>query len=169
MFSGASRPGAYQSTGFGVSTDAVFLPVIAGGSGDLKLTQAWGIRGAFNHNWDTQWSSSLFGSYSSIRYRGAVGDLTTAKGAFCAAYLAGKAVSADFVCNPDFNVSQLGVITRWVPVKNLTFSAELMWFHLDQKFSGAATLAATAPKPTAVYEFRDQDAISLQLRAQRNF
>jgi hypothetical protein len=169
MFSATSRPGAYQSTGFGVSTDAVFLPVIAGGSGDLKLTQAWGIRGAFNHNWDARWSSSLFGSYASIRYRGSVGDLTTAKGAYCAAYVAGKAVSADFVCNPDFNASQLGVITRWVPVKNLTFSAELMWFHLDQKFSGAATLAATAPKPTAVYEFRDQDAISLQLRAQRNF
>jgi len=169
MFGGTSRPGAYQSTGFGVSTDAVFLPVIAGGSGDLKLTQAWGIRGAFNHNWDAQWSSSLFGSYSSIRYRGSVGDLTTAKGAYCAAYVAGKAVSADFVCNPDFNASQLGVITRWVPVKNLTFSAELIWFHLDQKFSGAATLAATAPKPTMVYEFRDQNAVSLQLRAQRNF
>jgi hypothetical protein len=169
MFGGTSRPGAYQSTGFGVSTDAVFLPVIAGGSGDLKLTQAWGIRGAFNHNWDAQWSSSLFGSYSSIRYRGSVGDLTTAKGGYCAAYVAGKAVSADFVCNPDFNASQLGVITRWVPVKNLTFSAELMWFHLDQKFSGAATLAATAPKPTMVYEFRDQNAVSLQLRAQRNF
>ena len=77
--------------------------------------------------------------------------------------------SADFVCNPDFNVSQLGVTTRWTPVKNLTFSAEAMWFHLDQKFSGAATLAATAPKPTTVYAFRDQDTASLQLRAQRNF
>ena len=26
------------------------------------LTKAWGIRGAFNHNWDPYWSSSLFGS-----------------------------------------------------------------------------------------------------------
>jgi hypothetical protein len=64
----------------------------------------------------TNWSSSLFGS--SIRYRGAVGDLSTAKGAYCAAYLTGKAISADFVCNPHFNVSQLGVVTRWTPVKN---------------------------------------------------
>ena len=75
--------------------------------------------------------------------------------AYCAAYVAGKVFSADFVFNPDFNVSPLGVITRWIPVKNLSFSAELMWFHLDQIFSGAATLAATAPKPTAVSEFRD--------------
>jgi hypothetical protein len=77
--------------------------------------------------------------------------------------------SADFSCNPDFNVSQLGVITRWIPVRNLTLSAEVQWFHLDQKFAGASTLAPSAPKPGAVYEYRDQDAISLQLRAQRNF
>jgi len=61
------------------------------------------------------------------------------------------------------------VVTRWTPVKNLTFSGEVMWFHLDQKFTGSATLTPTAPKPTATYNFKDQDAVSLQLRAQRNF
>lgn len=169
MFSGTGRAGAYQSVGFGATTDAVWLPAFAGGSGDLKLTEAYGIRGAFNHNWNTNWSSSLFGSYSAIRYRGAVGDLTTAKGQYCSAYGIGRAVSADFSCNPDFNVSQLGLITRWVPVKNLTFSAETIWFHLDQKFAGAATLTGIAPKPNTVYEFKDQNAVSLQVRAQRNF
>ena len=176
MFGGSGRPGAYQSIGFGATTDAVWLPshattgsVGALGDGQLKLTEAYGVRGAFNHNWDPYWSSSLFGSYSAVRYRGNVGDLTSAKGAYCAAYVTGKAVSGDFTCNPDFNVSQLGVVTRWTPVKNLTFSAEVQWFHLDQKYAGAATLGASAPKPTTVYEYKDQDAISLQVRAQRNF
>ena len=179
MFGSTSRPGAYQSIGFGATTDAVWLPNrpttgavgAAGVFGDnqLKLTEAYGIRGAFNHNWNANWSSSLFGSYSAVRYRGTVGDPTTGKGAYCAAYAVGKAFSADYVCNPDFNVSQLGLITRWTPVKNLTFSAEVQWFHLDQKYAGAATLGAAAPKPTAIYEFKDQDAISLQVRAQRNF
>jgi hypothetical protein len=176
MFGSTSRPGAYQSIGFAATTDAVWLPnhaaggpVGALGDGQLKLTEAYGIRGAFNHNWDPYWSSSLFGSFSSVRYRGSVGDLGSAKGAYCAAYVTGKVVSADFTCNPDFNVSQLGVVTRWTPVKNLTFSAEVQWFHLDQKYSGAATLGASTPKPTTVYEFKDQDAISLQVRAQRNF
>ena len=58
----------------------------------------------------------------------------------CANYLPGKAPSADYSCNPDFNVSQLGIVTRWTPVKNLTFSAEVQWFHLDQKFTGTAAL-----------------------------
>ena len=77
--------------------------------------------------------------------------------------------SADFSCNPDFNVYQLGFVTRWTPVKNLTFSAEVQWFHLDQKMNGTSTLGPTAPKPTTVYEFKDQDTVSFNVRAQRNF
>jgi hypothetical protein len=164
MFSGTGRAGAYESIGFGATTDGMWLPAANGGDGAIHLTTAYGMRGAFNHNWDAHWSSSLFRSYSAVRYD------NVAKTNICTNYTTpAKAVSADFTCNPDFNVSQLGVITRWAPVKNLTFSAELMWFHLDQKFTGAATLGATAPKPAAVYAFKDQDAISLQLRAQRNF
>src|SRR3954470_6525167 len=167
MYGGTSNATAYQSVGFGATTDAVYLPAFAGGDGSLHLTEAYGIRGAFNHNWDPYWSSSLFGSYSSVRYD------TTAKGLICAVYTPGKAVSADFTCNPDFNVSQLGLVTRWTPVKNLTFSAEVMWFHLDQKFTGTAALTPAAPKPGAAqgarYEFADQDVFSLNVRAQRNF
>jgi len=160
---GSSNIG-YQSVGFGATTDAVYLPAFAGGDGSLHLTESYGIRGAFNHSWDEHWSSSLYGSYSAVRYDG------TAKTYICANYTTpAKAVSADYSCNPDYNVSQLGLVTRWTPVKNLTFSAEVQWFHLDQKFTGTATLAAAAPKPTAVYEFKDQNAVSLQVRAQRNF
>jgi hypothetical protein len=167
MFSGSGN-GAYQSIGFGATTDGVYLP---GSTDGIKLTEAYGVRGAFNHNWDPFWSSSLFGSYSAVRYGGNSADITTAKGAYCAAYVANNAgaKSPDFSCNPDFNVSQLGVVTRWTPVKNLTFSAEVMWFHLDQKFTGTSVLGPTAPKPATVYEFKDQDTVSFNVRAQRNF
>ena len=74
-----------------------------------------------------------------------------------------------YTCDPDFDVTQLGVITRWTPVKDLTFSAEVQWFHLDQKFTGTSVLGPSAPKPATVYEYKDQDAVSLQVRAQRNF
>lgn len=171
----------YQSVGFGATTDGVYLPG-AGGTDGIKLTTAWGFRGAFNHNWNPNWSTSLFGSYSSVRYDGGANDnllgagTTSAKGAYCAAFavshpgqaLAGNA-AGNYTCNPDFNVSQLGVVTRWTPVKNLTFSGEVQWFHLDQKMSGSSIFTATAPKPNALYEFKDQDTVLLQFRAQRNF
>ena len=164
IFGSSGNPAAYQSIGFGATTDAIWLPATAGGDGRIHLTAAFGLRGAFTHNWDPYWSSSLFGSYSAVRYDGA------AKASLCAVYgTPDKAVSADYACNPDFNVSQLGVITRWTPVKNLTFSAEAMWFHLDQKFIGTAVLSPSAPKPAVRYEFKDQDAVSLNVRVQRDF
>ena len=64
MFGGSSF--GYQSVGFGATSDAVYLPGF-GGTGGLALTTAWGVRGAYNHNWDAYWSSSLFGSYSGVR------------------------------------------------------------------------------------------------------
>jgi hypothetical protein len=88
---------------------------------------------------------------------------------FCNNYNTGKVLSADYSCNPDFNIAQIGVVTRWTPVKNLTFSAEVMWTALDQKFSGAATMTPTAPKPAATYEFKDQNTVTFNVRAQRNF
>jgi len=64
---------------------------------------------------------------------------------------------------------QVGAVTRWTPVKNLTFSAEVMYFRLDQKFTGTAGLANNPPKPNAVYEYKDQDTVAFNVRAQRNF
>jgi hypothetical protein len=163
MFSGSGV--AYQSVGFANATDGVYLPVASGGDGSIHLTEGFGFRGAFNHNWDPYWSSSLFGGYAAVRYDG------TAKANICANYVVANpgAKSADFSCNPDFNLSQIGVVTRWTPVKNLTFSAEVLWFHLDQKFTGTSVLTPTAPKPAAVYQFKDQDTVSFNVRAQRNF
>ncbi len=183
MFGGSGR--AYQSIGFGQTADAIYLPAGlvaggnglagAGGTGDIKLVESYGIRAAFNHNWDPYWSSSFWGTASAVRYHGTVGDLTTAKGQWCASYItanrlaAAGATSADFSCNPDYNVYQVGVVTRWTPVKDLTFSAEVLYLHLDQKFTGTTTLTPSAPKPTATYEYRDQNTIALNVRVQRNF
>jgi hypothetical protein len=171
MFGGSGRPGAYQSIGFGQTSDGVYLPgfLTGGATGDIKLTESWGVRGAFNHNWDPFWSSSLWGSYGGVRYNGNAQDILSAKGQVCASFNFGKVVSADYSCNPDFNFAQVGVVTRWTPVKNLTFSGEVGAFFLDQKFTGAATLTPAAPKPTAIYEFKDQSTVFLNVRVQRNF
>lgn len=75
------------------------------------------------------------------------------------------------VCKPDFNLAAVGTITRWTPVKNLTFSADVFATFLDQKYSGtitAPTVAAVA-KPAGVYELKNQSAVSMLLRVQRNW
>ena len=42
-------------------------------------------------------------------------------------------------------------------------------FFLDQKMSGSSTFTPSAPKPTALYEFKDQSTVFLNVRVQRNF
>jgi hypothetical protein len=170
----------YQSVGFGNTSDGVYLPGV-GGTNGIILTKAWGLRGAFNHNWDPYWSSSLWGAYAQVKYDGSSSDavngiLSSAKGAYCAGFaathpgqVAVAGAAGTYSCNPDFNIAQIGVVTRWTPVKNLTFSAEVGAFFLDQKMSGSSVFTATAPKPTALYEFKDQSTVFLNVRAQRNF
>jgi hypothetical protein len=156
--------GPNQSVGFGNTTDGVFLPTANGGDGDIHLTTAYGVRGAFNHNWDPYWSSSLFGGMGWVRYDGAAAQ------EYCAAYGAGVAgLNRTYTCNPNFSISELGAITRWTPVKNLTFSAETIWTHLNQGFSGGATFTPSAGQPTAFYSYKNQDTVSMNVRVQRNF
>jgi hypothetical protein len=160
--------GPAGSIGFGATTDGVWLPTAAGGDGSIHLTTSYGVRGAFNHNWDPYWSSSLFGGAGWVRYDG------TAQANYCAAYMTGirstgGVLGADFACNPDFMIAQLGVVTRWTPVKNLTFSAETMWTHLDQGFSGSATFSPGNGQPTQTWTYKNQDTLSLNVRVQRNF
>ena len=80
-------------------------------------------------------------------------------------------LTAGSTCNPDFSIGQIGMITRWTPVKNLTFSADVTYTHLDQKFSGSINAPAVTgiAKPAAVYELKDQDSVSMLIRAQRNW
>ena len=152
-----SSNAAYQSIGFAGVSDAVFGP-----GGQLELTKTYGFRGAYTHNWSPYWNTALYGAWAAVSYSG------TAKGLIC-----GNAAFATLTgaCNPDFNIGQVGVITRWTPVKNLTFSADFTYSHLDQKYSGVITTGALTgvAKPAATYELKDQDTYSLLLRAQRNW
>ncbi|CCD89209.1 conserved exported protein of unknown function with porin 2 domain [Bradyrhizobium sp. ORS 285] len=160
MYGSTGVAGAYQSIGFAGVADAVF-----GNGTGLSTVQTWGMRGAFTHNWDPHWNTALYGAYAQVRYGQTGSDL------ICTRIAATGLLTAGSTCNPDFNLSQIGLITRWVPVKNLTFSADVTYSHLDQKFSGTAnapTIASTA-KPAAIYQLKDQDTVSMLLRAQRNF
>jgi Porin subfamily len=156
--------GPSGSLAFGPTTDGVWLPAAAGGDGSIHLTTSYGVRGAFNHNWDPYWSSSLFGGMGWVRYDG------TAKSEYCstiAVSIPGQGVS--YSCNPNFSVSMLGVVTRWTPVKNLTFSAETIWTHLDTGFTGSAIFSPGGVQPVQAWNFKNQDTVSLNVRVQRNF
>jgi hypothetical protein len=77
--------------------------------------------------------------------------------------------TGNYTCNPDYQVLQVGLLTQWTPVKNLTFSAELDWFQLYQHMSGSSVFTPSAPQPTELYQFKDQNTLAGVVRVQRNF
>jgi hypothetical protein len=169
----------------GAITDGVYggfaTPLQAG----VQLTRGWGFRGAFNHNWSPEWSSSLFGAIAGLSYNGA------AKALWCASYagtnpdgtpLIGVAAptghpatpiaGTGFNCDPGFTMSQIGLTTRWTPVKNLTFSSEVMYSFLHTNMKGDATITLTSAVPLpgpAIYQYQSQGTVSANFRVQRNF
>jgi Porin subfamily len=169
IYGSTGLAGAYQSIGFGTAPDTVF------GVGTQQQTiQTWGMRGAFNHNWDPYWSSALYGAYAAVKYNDTAKALVCGVGGVGGSFRATTGLAgiggAAAVCNPDYAVAQLGFITRWTPVKNLTFSADFTYSHLDQKMFGVVNAASVGiGKPAAAYELKDQDTYQMLLRAQRNF
>jgi hypothetical protein len=173
----------------GPITDGVYggwqTPLQAG----VQLTRGWGFRGAFNHNWNPEWSSSLFGGIAQISYN------DTAKALWCALYSGtqpnGAAIPAaagipgfagghpatpvaGYTCDPGFTLSQIGLTTRWTPVKNLTFSSEVLYSYLKTNMTGivSGTANSSFPNPggaAATWQYGNVGTVSVNLRVQRNF
>lgn len=163
MYGGTGLAGAYQSVGLAGLSDSVFVT----GSGQ-QLTTTYGFNAGYTHNWDPHWSTGIYGGWAAVRYN------STAKGYICGAFAPGLMLSSGIAgCNPDFNYAAVGVVTQWTPVKNLTFSADLAYTMLDQKYASGSTVTLPAQsaiaKPGAVYELKDQSSLTLLLRANRNW
>ena len=78
------------------------------------------------------------------------------------ALLAGTSICSGLLaCNPDFNISQIGLLTKWSPVKNLTFSGEVMYTYIDQKNVGVT--------PIGGFTLASEGTWTFGVRAQRNF
>jgi hypothetical protein len=162
-FAGTNTGGALGKIGIGVAPDSVFAF-----GGQQQFVSTWGGRGAFNHNWNPYWSTSVYGAYANVSYSSGAAAI------FCSSFTAatnaniGTATGAAVTsCNPNYSVTQIGTVTRWTPVKNLTFSAEYIYSHLAQNMVG--TVAASGSYGTGNYVLANQDTHQVMLRAQRNW
>jgi hypothetical protein len=162
-FGGTSNPAAYNSIALNLAPDTVFVT-----GSDQHTIKTWGMRGGYTHNWDPYWSSSIYGAYAAVRWD----DFSKVN--LCA--LSPWNGPLVITCNPDYNIAQLGFVTRWTPVKNLTFQGEVTWSHIDQKnegvmtgLSNSVTFPVGKPIRPIGYEFKDQDNVIFAVRAQRNF
>ncbi len=163
-YGSADFAGSYQSLAVLSLFDGVY-----GTGGSIEKTSGWGFRGAYVHNWTPNWETGVFGSYTAIDYN------SNASAGICAVQAAQSVKLNGYTCNPDFKIWQVGTRTAWTPVKNLTFSGEVLYTYLDQSNTGSQGLVAAnfggaaAFKPAGVYDYKDQGIWSGNLRVRRTW
>jgi len=116
--------------------DAVITP-----AGDLALTEGWSVVAGADHHWNSQWKTSLYGTYGQINFS--------------------DDANAAFGANGDWAFWQIGSRTVWSPVRNLDLSVDVMYNHIDSAFDGLVV----APGVTA----GDRGWWQGIFRVQRNF
>ena len=178
---------AYQSVGFGATTDGVYLPGAAG-TGGIAPDRRPGVSAA---------RSTTTGIRTGRRACSAAtppSGMTAAPTTTCSvrepprprAPIArpsqpatrarhwSAVLPAPIPAIPTSTSRSSASITRWTPVKNLTFSAEVQWFHLDQKMSGSSAFTrdrSEAGRPSTSSRIRTRSCcrFALSVTSDRTF
>ena len=123
----------------GPASDAVVTA-----TGSMEKTKAWSVTGGFEHFWNTQWKTSLYGSYGQLRYSDAASTVL-------------RPATAGAGSSANWDYYQVGSRTVWTPVTNLDLSLEAMYNHLDGAFANGTA------------NYGDKSWVSGIFRVQRNF
>jgi hypothetical protein len=154
---------------FGYVLDGIYTGTNFTNGTSIALSNAWEVSAFFEHYWNPQWRTSLFGNYSAITYGAGSGA------ALIAALNNGGAfgVISNSNLNANYASAQVGTRTAWQPVKDLTFSAEFLYSRLIPSLSGNFTTvsggAVSGASVGQVYTIGAQNVYNVGVQALRSF
>uniref|UniRef100_UPI00344DD343 porin n=1 Tax=Tardiphaga sp. TaxID=1926292 RepID=UPI00344DD343 len=147
--------------GFGYVLDGVYS-----NGGQIQQSNAWEVSAFYEHYWNPNWRTSLFGNYSHISY-GDAGNLALSQSFGAGRLNTGLTQTGG---NFDLGLAQVGTKTAWTPVKNLTLSAEFLYSRLDQNLQGTYNGAVTGKAtPVGGFALRDQNVYNGAVQVLRSF
>jgi hypothetical protein len=165
----------YQSIVGGYVFDSVYSTTARNGAGlavgptGQQLTTAYGGSIAFEHGWNAEWRTSVFGGAQIVDYN------ATANAILCSQQgvggSAGTLSNAGSTCNMDYRVVGAGTRTYWTPVRDLTIGVELNWtnHHSGNKGATYTPPAVVNFKPVTPYEVKDQNVFTGLFSVRRFF
>jgi hypothetical protein len=149
--------------GIGLGSDGVFTT----GSG-IELTTAWGVNAAYEHFWNKNWQTSVYGAYTATSYD------ATANTSLCALETAGVAPAfslAGATCNNNFQTWTIGTRTQFNIDSQTYLGVDVVYQELQTGLAGmnanygnGAENALTGPRTVS-----NQSALMGQFRVHRNF
>jgi hypothetical protein len=162
-----NAPTAFFGSGLNLGLGFLNEGIFTNGS-NVDLTTVWSFNAAYEHRWNPQWRTSIYGGMFGVRYDGG------ATAMICSAFgsgIVGISRTATFNCDPNWSMSEVGTRTLWNPVPDLDVGFDVVWYHLNTAFNGSV-LNFTAPvgaKPAGLYTVSNQDSLGAVFRIQRNF
>jgi hypothetical protein len=170
------------SAGFAWGTDGVFDNV--GSDGSIQLTKAWSFNGGYEHHWNDQWKTSLYGGFAAVDYNSTATALINqhlprpAGGGPACGVLGEGAVSpplgvgsgAGNSCSPNYSFWQVGTRTQYSPTPWLDLGVDTTYTRLNTAYRGSNVfLAANGAQPSGLYSIDDQNEWTVMARAQFKF
>ena len=133
-----------------------------------QLTTAYGGSIAFEHGWNAEWRTSVFGGVELRRLQ------LTANAILCSRFAAGSATGTLTVAPVSTSPTPTPVTstcasqararrTYWTPVRDLTIGVEFQWLNVHAKHADNVVYnqpVISGFKPNAAYEFKDQNVFS---------
>jgi hypothetical protein len=170
----------YGSIAFTPVFDSVYNSAVIAGANNptgaaiavsgQQLTTTYGGNIAFEHGWNAEWRTSVFGGVEKIDYN------ATANAILCSQYRSAVATPGllsnfNTTCNMDYTMWGVGSRTTWSPVKDLLIGAEVFWTNHHSGNNGATYAQPTVNnfKPAALYEVKDQNVLSGMFSVRRYF
>jgi hypothetical protein len=159
--------GAGNTVALGVITDGVFV-----NGGQFNLTTAWTTGYGYEHFWLSNLSTTVYGTYSQIRYDDAVINSRL----FCNG-IPGVTTAQNLIlvggsrCDPGFNYWTVGSHTDWYPVTGFRLAVDVLYSRVETAFDGQTISLGKAQgaRPTGLYTAKDQGILAVVFRAQRSF
>jgi len=153
--------------GYGVMSDAVYGGTLAAGNTtQLELTTAWAVNAAFEHHWNDQWQTSIYGGYAQTNYS------TLANAMLCV--LQGQGVGAGSTsvaapgCDNDWSTWWIGSRTQWNVTKDFYMGLDVMYEAL-QSASGAGGLLPAIQSTRGATFVDDMDIVRVEFRVHKDF
>jgi len=159
-----------NNVGFGILTDGVYGGSLAGvNASNLELTNLWVVNAGYEHFWNPEWRTSLWGTYQNVTYSQAANAM------LCSAIGAGAGVGTIAVATPgcDMNWSfwALGSRTQWNVTPDFYVGLEAAFMNLNSAHmpNGTAVLVADGTKPPGSYRISDEGAWLVRFRVHKDF
>jgi hypothetical protein len=178
LYGGSNGLGTYGSVTGSLLFDSIYTTTTRTGAGitvgptGQQLTTAYGGSLAFEHGWNAEWRTSIFGGVQKVDYNETANAILCSRAAGVLVNAVGASLHNTTACNWDYRVAGLGSRTYWTPVRDLTIGVEFMWTNHHVSHGDGAIIAQPAIvnfKPNALYEVRDQNVFSGLFSVRRFF